>query len=356
MSDFSVEAGKLDDLSKQVGRTHEDAKDGADYVKQYTDLSWGDEGLLMQLCFSHDNAYDVVHGGAAGLDSLCDDIAELILVVKDAYAEMDDEGRQAFDEEWATLQEAGLPEKTNDPAAGESSGGAPFDNAEDATKCLDCPTDVEPPVKFKFDPTSDTLSPSSWVRWGIQQLTGEDPFAKWLTWLSGDWLAYSQCTTVWKCMEEAGDAYGANLDKAAVDAESIWSGKAADQFVALLRVLSHQTKYLAGVCGELAEAYPDAVQAAKDLHEALSGIVGMIIDWLIAAGIAAAAGSALIETVVGAIAGYALAGYCVWQIFQLIDKATTVYGTAKTAVQAVIAVVSAVEASGIEDVALPEKP
>jgi hypothetical protein len=356
MSDFSVEAGKLDDLAKQIDRTHEDAKAGAKYVEQYTDLSWGDEGLLMQLAFSHDNAYDVVHGGMDGLDSLGKDIADLILVVKEAYEQLDDEGRQAFDDQWATLQEAGLPEKEGSPQPSETVTGPPFENPEDPTKAMECPTDVEPPVKFTFDPTSDTISPSSWVRWGIQQLTGEDPFAKWLTWLSGDWLAYSQCTTVWECMEDASKSFRTNLHKAIVDAESIWTGRAADQFVAILRVLGYRMEYLADTCGDLAKAYPDAVQAAKDLHEGLSGIVGMIIDWLIAAGIAAAAGTALIETVVGAVAGYALAGYCVWQIVQLIDKATTIYGTAKTAVQAVIGVVSAIEASGIEDITLPDKP
>jgi hypothetical protein len=68
------------------------------------------------------------------------------------------------------------------------------------------------------------------------------------------------------------------------------------------------------------------------LSQQLGNIIQALADKAILAGISAAAGTALAETGIGTIAGYAAAALLVKQMLDLINKASTIINTATTAI------------------------
>jgi hypothetical protein len=112
---------------------------------------------------------------------------------------------------------------------------------------------------------------------------------------------------------------------------------------------------LESACGQYNQLYNQAAEATKSLFEVVSGLISDLIDLLIVINVASAAGTALIETGVGAVAGYGVAAYYTWQAYDLYKEISTFYGNTEDLIKAIGGSISSVKAA-LEVRDLPSVP
>ncbi|GAB3435124.1 hypothetical protein [Actinophytocola sediminis] len=351
MNDFFVDPAGMTQLYNQVRGIANDAGAAEQYVRKYADISFGQEGLIFDLVGPHNHAYAVVHGAMAKLELITQRTGTAINASQLAYARTDQAQAARLD----ALRPGARDAKALRTDLGTARPGQPFTDVADPTPHLRDADWVDGGVAFEFDWFSDVLSPSAWIRWGVYEACGVDPFEWMLTWISGDWAAYRTCGTAWSHVGKACPDFAANLTKSASDTERVWRGNAAAGCQELLVALGKATAGFQATCDTLSKNYVAATEAAKQLYEALTGVAGEIVDAAILFIAATAAGTALIETVVGAIAGYAAAAYYAGLIVALVGEASALYGRAKAVVAAIVAVVETVNANELESIEAPEE-
>jgi uncharacterized protein YukE len=346
MTGFYADPNGMNALYNQVRGISNDGTTAEEYVVKYADITLGEEGLIFDLVGPHNHAYHVVHSAMTTLAGLSQKIATRINQSQVRYQNTDQETAARMDAELpGAVDKSGLQQGLADVPTGR----APFTDAADPTWHLRHPDWIDEGVAFEFDPAGDLLSPSAYIRWAVSSATGTDPFEWMLTWISGDWQAYKRCATVWSHVGEACPDFGANLTKAASDTSQVWRGQAAEGCQETLMALGQAVTQFKGSCDQLHKSYLEAAQAAKDLYEALTGVAGELVDSAILWALSVAAGTATIETVIGAVAGYAAAAFYAKKIYDLIDEATTLYGRAKATVAAIKGVIETVNANELSE-------
>lgn len=176
------------------------------------------------------------------------------------------------------------------------------------------------------------VSPSAWLNAAIEKLTGVDVFG-WMTdWVSGDW------ESLWKfgdamanlapCMQQI----GINIQTGMLELDASWDGNASDAAYKYFSDLAAATSGQQFPIAKTQESYHKAALGAWQLSNQLGNILQALADKAILAGIAAAAGTALIETGVGAVAGYGAAALIVLDMLQLINDASVIINTAGTVI------------------------
>jgi hypothetical protein len=176
------------------------------------------------------------------------------------------------------------------------------------------------------------VSPSAWLNTVIEKLTGFDVFG-WMTdWLSGDW------EKLWKfgdamanlagCMQQI----GIDIQAGMLRLNASWDGNAGDAAFQYFSRLAAATSGQHFAIAKTQESYHRAAQGAWQLSNQLGNIMQALADKAILAGIAAAAGTALIETGIGAVAGYGVAAVIVLDMLTLINDASIIINTAGTVI------------------------
>lgn len=278
MADFYLESpAALGKLADQVQRAGDDGAAGQRHVEKYANLTYpAEEGLLLDIMASHEHAYDLVRGAMEAIAVRARYTAKVINETADLYARSDDEERQRVDRLFHGLDEFAPPpnfsryDRARGPAFSDL--GEPSDHFKQPER----PDDTGP--LFKFDPKSDTFSPVAWVRMACVELVGADPFEWMVRWLSGDWVAYHRCVTVWEQVAAACEQLGANIGRAGADTEFVWRGKASDECRQYLHRLSHAVSDFAPICKKLADHYRAGVKAAQQFNEALAGLAAMLTE------------------------------------------------------------------------------
>lgn len=349
MTDFFVDQAGMTKLYNQIRGIANDADTGEAYVRKYADISLGDEGLILDLVGPHNHAYAVVHGAMTRIAEITERTGTSVNASQNAYGRTDRAAAERMD----ALLPGSPDEKALRTELGKARAGPPFIDVADPTVHFRDADWIDEGVALEFDPFSDLLSPSAYIRLAVHQIAGVDPFVWMVGWLSGNWAAYRQAGTAWLHVGESCPDFAVNLTKAAGDTSQVWRGNAAEGCQELMVAVAKAVDGFRATCDVLSENYVKASEAAKQLYEALSGVAGEIVDKALLALAAAAIGTATIETVVGAVAGYAAAAYYAWQVLDLIDKAVTIYGRAKAAVAGVTAVINTVEANDIEAITVP---
>ena len=206
---------------------------------------------------------------------------------------------------------------------------------DDPTDFLTTPGEPEESISNGFANPLDLfnyVSPSAWINDAIEKLTGVDVFG-WMTdWVAGDWQA------IWKfgdamhnlaaCMQQI----GINIQRGALDMDPDWDGNASDAAQQYFSHLATTTSGQQSALRQIGDDYHKAATGAWQLSNQLGNIMQALADKAILAGIAAAAGTATAETVVGGILGYGVAALIVIDMLQLINKASTLINTAGTAI------------------------
>lgn len=361
MTGFFADPPGMDGLYNQLLRAQEDAEAAKRYLETYADMSMisdvGDEGLIFDLLNVHDHAYSSIHGAFDKLGQISSASATLVNQCQVEYGKSDTTAAANLD--------AQLPGATNPgelhyllqpPTYGSSSpASAPFTDSADAAGQFTCapvaPADVG---GMPMDPLTDVLSPSAWVRSFVKWLSGWDPFEKVFTWMTGDWDAYARCSEVWSRLAVAAPQISQNLFNAAQSTSTVWRGNAAESCQEQLVNLSTAVYELGPACTTLSEQYLEAAQAAKNLHEVFTTLLGLIIDYGIAGAVAAGIGTATAETGVGAVAGYSVAAFVGAEILELVGIVNSVYGVAKATFSGISGVVGAVNVASMDALPIPD--
>ncbi|GHH41601.1 hypothetical protein [Lentzea cavernae] len=340
----------LGKLSDQLQRAGDDGAAGKRHVEKYADLTLPEEGVLLDTMASHEHAYDVVRGAMEAIAVRGRGVAKAVTQTADAYAREDAAGREAMDRVFRGLDPSSpRPDFSRYDAA--RRGPAFSDTAEpsDHFKQPERPSDDGP--LFQYDPSSDVFSPAAGLRGVCIQVTGADPFEAMVRWLSGDWVAYHRCVTVWRQVGAACEQIGANIGRAGADTESVWRGNASDEARQYLAELARSVSDFAPICAKLAEHYEAGVQAAQKFNEALAAI---------AASLAEAASAWLIATMGLRITSryqraalIAIITYYTSQILQLVSEAMALWGKAKDRAAGVVGLVKGVEFGRLRDVRPP---
>jgi hypothetical protein len=344
MSEFSLDAAGLTGLSRQLARAADDAFDVLDYTKRQCDLDWPAEGLLMKMLGPHDHVYASVTGALGHLQDLTAGASGQVDLALDDYLDTD--------RATAARLDAAYPQANVLPDAGPIPAHPAFADVATPGEHLTDPGVVGAAPMWSMNPLTDLVSPAAWVRQVSITLFGHDPFDGWARALSGDWASYVHCGAA---LSRAGDGtydIGRNLLAGAADAAGVWEGNAADAERDFQVTLGDATVSFRDACATFAGLYGQAADAASSLRDVAGDLITGLLDALIMVNLASAVGTALIETGVGALAGYGVAAYYTAQAYQLYQQIARCYSTAEDLFEAMGAAIGSVRA----DLDVPDLP
>jgi hypothetical protein len=345
MGQFYVDVGGLNGVYNMLARASGDASDTLDYTKAHCDLDWNAEGLLMILMGPHEHAYENLTGALVKLRDLSQGAGTQVNLAQGDYARADAVAAARLD--------AGYP-GAKDPVyvRGTLVQGRPdlqpprsaFSDVAEPGNHLTNPEYAAGVEMWSLNPLADLISPAAWLRQISIWLFGHDPFEGWATQFSGDWRAYTHCAVALGHIGSAAYDTGRNVVTGAADVATVWRGNAAEAEQEFQLALGGAAMNLEGACTQYSHLYLQAAEATKSLFDVVSGLISDLLDVLIIINVAAAAGTALIETGLGAVAGYGVAAYYGWQAYQLYEEISRVYGNAEDLINAIAGTIGSVKA------------
>lgn len=176
------------------------------------------------------------------------------------------------------------------------------------------------------------VSPSAWINSAIEGLTGIDVFGYFTDWVSGDWAAMWKFGDAMANLAECMQQIGINIQQGMLQLDDRWDGNASDAAFQYFSGLGAATSGQQIALRDSQEAYHKAANGAWQLSNQLGNILQALADKAILAGVTAAAGTALAETGIGAVVGYAATALIVVDMLNLINKASTIINTAGTVI------------------------
>ncbi|MFC7530133.1 hypothetical protein [Actinoplanes sp. GCM10030250] len=181
----------------------------------------------------------------------------------------------------------------------------------------------------------DWFSASHLINEFIKQACGYDVVGEAAKVFGGDWETVWEAAGAIRNLAHALPDIGVNVAQGNLDLDIAWDGNAAESaylyFTSLGSALSEQRLSLT----ELADSYVKAAEGTFRVAESVSGILKDMGDAAMAGVIAAAAGTAAIETGIGAVAGYSYAAYQAWKVYNLGVDLKLIISTAYNVVFAV---------------------
>jgi uncharacterized protein YukE len=329
MSEFSLDAAGLSGLSRLLSRASDDAFDVLDYTKRQCDLDWRSEGLLMKLLGPHDHAYATVTQALSRLQELSAGASGQVALAAEDYAEADLAAARGLAPTYGNV----APPRAAD-----------FTDVADPGSHLTDPGSVGSSAMWSINPLTDLISPAAWLRQVSVSLFGYDPFDEWARDLGGDWASYVHAGAAMSRAGEGAYDIGRNLLAGASQAEPVWQGSAGEAERRFQTSLGGATTGLNDACQEFSQLYGEAADAAANLRDVAGDLIGDLLDALIMVNLASAVGTALVETGIGAIAGYGIAAYYATQAYQLYQEIARCYGAAQDTIEALSATIGSIHA------------
>jgi hypothetical protein len=199
------------------------------------------------------------------------------------------------------------------------------------------------------------VSPTAWANELINTFLHVDLLGWCMDCIAGDWEALWKFGDAVGNLAQAMQALGMNIQEAELRVDQSWHGNAADSAFNYFSNLAAATSGQQFAMQNAEEGYHKAATAAWQLANQLGNIVQAIVDELIIAGIAGAAGTVTAETGVGAVVGYGLAAIQVTRALKLLNKASMIINNAGTVVIGGFAGVleAGAQANHLSDVPLP---
>jgi hypothetical protein len=228
--------------------------------------------------------------------------------------------------------------------AGPPTGPAGFADVASPGEHLTDPGTVGSAPMWSINPLTDLVSPAAWVRQVTITLFGRDPFDEWTRALSGDWASYVHCGAALSRVGDGVDGIGRNLLAGAHEAGRVWQGDAAGAERDFQVGLGHATGALRDACASCAALYGRAADAVSSLRDVTGDLIAALLDALIMVSLASAAGTALIETGIGALAGYGVAAYYAEHAYQLYQEIARCFSVAADLIETLGATIGSVRA------------
>jgi hypothetical protein len=330
MNEFSLDAAGAGGLERLLARASDDAFDVLDYAKRQCAMDWQAEGLLLKLIGPHEHAYSTVTGALAKLQDLSSGAANQVALAVDDYTSADLAAERRLGPAYGN---AGGPEVPADFA----------DVAVPGSHLTD-PGTVGSTDMWSINPLTDLISPASWVRQVSVSLFGYDPFDGWARALGGDWASYVHAGAAISRVGDGAYDIGQNLLAGARDAETVWVGSAADAEREFQTRLGTSAQGLREACASFSQLYGQAADAAADLRDVAGDLISDLLDLLIMVNLAAAVGTALVETGFGAIAGYGIAAYYAGEAYKVYQEIARYYGAAEDLFEGLSATIGSIHA------------
>jgi hypothetical protein len=317
MTELFVNPEGMTALYNQLHRLDIDAATTLDHVNRWCDLRFYGEGIIFKYFGPHDQAYGDVTGKLETAAFLASGLRSRVNLAQNIYARIDAQAARNLDGAY--------------PGAGPMTGAGTvsverpdvrsphvrFADVREPTSRLHTPEWISGSTTYQLDVLTGLLSPSAWIRAACQEALHFDPFEPWLKAVTGDWSDYHACSVVWGQVAAASSDMSDNVMRVAQDLPSVWRGNAADGLGSFLSAFSAALGDLSRECSFYAARYGEAAQAAQEFFAAVSKPVGDLLDAVIYAAIAAAVGTASVETVVGGIIGYGVAAFYVARAIEI---------------------------------------
>lgn len=353
MSEFYVDAGGLNGLYNQFVRASGDASDTLSFTQQHCDLPAVAEGFLMMVVGPHHEAYQRLTGALTKLAEVTQSAGTQVNAAQGDYARTDHAAAARLDASYPGAKNPGfvggmLAQGRPDLQAYRS----PFADVAEPTTHLHNPEYAIGVEMWSINPLADLLSPAAWLRQISVWLFSYDPLEGWATSVSGDWKAYTHCAMAMGQIGGAAAGIGDNLLAGAKDVPAVWRGKAAEAEQEFHLALGLAAAGLDDACAQYHKLYMQAAEAVKSLVDVTAGMISDLLDLLIIINVSAAAGTALIETGIGAVAGYGVAAYYTWQAYDLYKDISKFYGNCEDLLKVIAGTINTVQA----DLAVKDLP
>ena len=146
-----------------------------------------------------------------------------------------------------------------------------------------------PSAVDEFLGLADWISPSFYLRKGIEIVLDVDP----VEWLSsefaGDWQKVAQAASALEQLGEYAYALASDVERLARDMREEWRGNAASNATTYFDDLAVAVAALTAPLAEIAGAFDTTATGIKAQGEVIADLLGLVLDHLIEIGVAAAA-------------------------------------------------------------------
>ncbi|WP_436530081.1 hypothetical protein [Actinoplanes sp. HUAS TT8] len=338
-------------LYNQLQRASSDASDALAYTQSNCHISFTGAGLIMYFAGPQDHILDQVETALTRLRDLSGSAGTEINKAQIMYQHTDQAAAAAIDTIGNGVSDPAALRALTSPTRGDvESSRAAFADVEEPVTCLRSPEYAVPIEMWSLNPLADLVSPTAWLRQVCISLFGKDPFEFWTSKLAGEWQAFVYAGNAVAQAGAAADAIAHNLGGSATDVPTAWQGNASEGFQNFEVNLALNAAGLAGAAQRYSQAYMDTAEVVKKLYDLTAGLIMDLYDALIMVSGGMAAGTALIETAFGAVAGYGVAAYYSWIALDLYQVISDFYGAAEDAVKAISATVTGIQANfGVKD-------
>ncbi|GAA3393342.1 hypothetical protein [Cryptosporangium minutisporangium] len=202
---------------------------------------------------------------------------------------------------------------------------------------------------------ADSLSLTHWLNQSIEAMTGHNVLDELLEPFAGDWEAIATFGLALSNLARAMQDLGINVQQTTVRLDPSWDGNAADAAYRYFSGLAAETSGTQFPLDDAAVQYEDLSKGMWALLDTMTGLLKQLIDKALIAAIAAAAGTALLETVVAPVIGYGVAALQVIQMLELLNRCLVLATSANALIFGFIGLVTTTSnrVSGLKGVQLP---
>lgn len=145
------------------------------------------------------------------------------------------------------------------------------------------------------------VSPSYWLGWAAEKVTGTNPWAWVGEQYAGDWKAVQKAGDAIKKLGEFNDSYAGVINSGVATVGYDWQGQAAASAKAYFTGLSNILKEQISDLAALGKEFEQMAIGMYEWSNAIKGLMETLTDLLIAIGLEAAAAAATSWTVIGPI-------------------------------------------------------
>jgi hypothetical protein len=178
----------------------------------------------------------------------------------------------------------------------------------------------------------DYVSPTAWLNAAIQGMTGYDVLETLVQPISGDWERIGRYGDALGHMSACLGELAIQVQTHANDLSRHWTGNAGDAAFVYFSDTATALSRHAAVLQIADERYTALALDVWHMSQQLQGLLQSICDQAAVALIEMAAGTALIETGIGAVAGYSLAAIQIASIVRTIARASLIIQAAGAAI------------------------
>ncbi|GLW33798.1 hypothetical protein Areg01_67360 [Actinoplanes regularis] len=320
----------MNGLYNQLRRASDDGSDALGYIDKNCKMSWTEQGLLFVALQTQSAMYGQLVKSFTQVQDLCSNAGTEVNKSQVLYSNTDHEAAAQLDQVCTGIADLdGLRAALAHTRADLDGFHTAFADVDEPTKYLTAPEYAVEVEMWSINPLADLISPSAWIRQLCVALIDVDPFEQWSKDLSGNWQAYVYSGNAMLHAGSAAHAIALNLTAGAKDVAQSWRGNAADVFQEFELNLGTRINDLEEICRLYYRIHMDTAEVVKKLTDVLAGHMTDFYDVLLMASGCMAAGTALIETVFGAVAGYAAASYYAWMAWDIYRIISDLFGKAE---------------------------